>query len=144
MPFSRYRSKRFRQHLQLVQLQRRLARLGCETGSFHADEIAEIEQLEDFHCFGAEFLRLQINLHPSARVLEINKVALAHVAMRTDATRHAKTCPFGKFLPNTRDIARGIEGYTERRDSKLFQSRQLLATQRQQLTFGLFHARERF
>ena len=71
-------------------------------------------------------------------------MALAHVAMRTDAARDAKTCPFGKFLANTRDIAGGFEGRTERCDSKLFQSRQLLATQRQQLTFGLFHARERF
>ena len=100
MPFFRKRPQRFRQQLELVHLQRRLARLGGETGAFHADEIAEIEQLEDFHRFGAEFLRLHINLHPPARVLEINEMALAHVAMRTDATRDAKTCPFGKFLTN--------------------------------------------
>src|SRR5947208_2525548 len=123
VPFFRQRPERLRQQLQLVHLQRWLARFSCETGSFHADEIAQIEQLKDFHGLRAEFLCLQINLHPSTRVFEINKVALAHVAMCTDPARDAKTGAFGKFLPRLRNIAGGFERCAERSDPKLFQSR---------------------
>jgi hypothetical protein len=56
-----------------------------------------------------EFLCLQINLHPSARIFEINKVAFAHVAMCTYPARDAKTRSFGKLLPRVLDIAGGFE-----------------------------------
>src|SRR5205814_6687280 len=78
VPFFRQWPQRFRQQLQLVHLQRRLARFSRETGYFHSDEFAQLEQLNDFPGLRAEFLCLQINLHPSTPNFEVNEVTLSH------------------------------------------------------------------
>ena len=106
-----------------MHLQRRLTRFSRETGSFHADEIAQVEQLKNFHRFRAEFLCLQINLHPPTRILEIEEMTLAHVAMCANPARDAKTCALGKFFPRVRNIAGGLERRAERCYSELLQSR---------------------
>src|SRR5438270_840065 len=49
MPFFGERTERFRQNFKAMHFQRRLTRFRRETCSFHADEIAEIEQAKSLH-----------------------------------------------------------------------------------------------
>ena len=49
VPFFRQRPQRFSEHFERVDLQRRLAGLGEKTFALDADEIAEVEQVENLH-----------------------------------------------------------------------------------------------
>ena len=51
----------------------------------HADEIAEVEVLENIELFVAENIFLRINLDAPALVADVNEHGFAHVAMRGDA-----------------------------------------------------------
>ena len=108
MPFLRQRTQRFREHLQLRNLQARLAGFRDEAGAFDADEIAEIEQAENLHQLRPDLLRLHVNLDPPGRVPQIDEVALAHVAMRGDAAGGAQRRAFGEFIAQLADVPVGL------------------------------------
>ena len=86
-----------------MNLQGRLAGLGEKTGSFDADEIAEIDQLEQLDHFRADFLRVDVNLNPAGGIAQVDEMALAHVAMRGDAAGRAQRRAFRKFFPHVSD-----------------------------------------
>jgi hypothetical protein len=64
--------------------------------------------------------------------------------VRGDPAGNAKIRILGKSFPHLGDITGRFERGPKRRDTQLFQRRQLFASQRQQLTFVLFHPRDRF
>src|SRR6185503_20284808 len=71
-------------------LHARLAGLRREQLALHADEIAEVEVLEDVKLFVAERLLLRVDLDAvigMTATFEVHEHALAHVAMRRDAAR---------------------------------------------------------
>ena len=105
MPFFRERPQGFRQHLKRVHLQRRFAGFGEKTGSLHADEIAKIEQSEKLDRLRADFFRVNVNLNASGRVAQIEKMTFAHVAMRGDAARCAKSLAFLELFAHLRNRA---------------------------------------
>ena len=132
MPFFRQRPQGLRQHFEPVHFQSLLAGLGEETTSFHPDEIAEIEQPENLHRLRPEFLCLHVNLDSPRRVAQIEKVTLAHVAMRRDPARCAKLRAFGKFRPHLLNRAARLKALAKRRHATSAQRLELLAPQRDQ------------
>ena len=114
MPFLGQRPERLREHFEFVHLQSRLARLGQETTALHSDEIAEIEQPEDFHRLRPQFLRLHVNLDAPGRVAQIEKMALSHVAMRRDPAGSAQRLAFGKFLAHFGNASRSSRNSARR------------------------------
>ena len=73
-----------------------LAGLGAEQRARHADEIAEVEMLEDVELLVAQHILLRVNLDAPALVADVNEHGLAHVAMRGDAAGDAKPRAFGQ------------------------------------------------
>ncbi len=88
-----------------MHLQRRLAGLGQKTGPFHADEIAEIDQLEHLDHLIANFFRMDVNLDPPGRIAQVHEMAFAHVAMGGDAAGGAQGGAFGEFFAHFGDRA---------------------------------------
>src|SRR5450631_49189 len=133
MPFFRKRSQGFRKDFEFPNLQRWLAGLRQKTLAFHANEIAEVEQLEKIDNLRANFFRMDINLNPPGGVAKIDKVTLAHVAMRGNASRRTQSFAFFEFFPNRRNIAAGLERRAKWLDSAIAQAFQFSASLRDQL-----------
>ena len=70
---------------------------------------------------------MQINLDPPTRVLQIDEVTFAHVTVRGDPAGNAKIRILGKSFPHLGDITGRFERGPKRRDTQLFQRRQLFA-----------------
>src|SRR5439155_21680303 len=114
-----------------------LTGFGEETRSLEADEIAEVEQSKKIDQFGANFLRVNVNLNAPSRVAKIEKVALAHVAMRGDAAGGTKCVALFEFRPNLRDVAAGLESCAKRFDTSRAKLIQFFAPKRDQLILFL-------
>src|SRR4030081_2966318 len=141
MPFFRRRPKRLGQDFKFVHFQRRLAGLGQETSSFHANEIAEIEKIKNFPRLRADFFLMEISLDPAGRVSKIDKVALAHVAMRGDSAGGAKRVAFLEYFPDFSNRARRFEPATKRFPPPGAKRREFLTALRNQFIFGLHASR---
>ena len=139
VPFFRWRPERLGQDFEFAHFQRRLAGFGQETGAFDADEIAEIEQIEDFHCLGADFFLVEVGLNPAGRVSKIDKVTLAHIAMRSDSAGGAKRFAFLECVPDFRDRAGCFKSATKRLHSAGAKCLEFLPALRDQFVFR-FHA----
>jgi len=85
VPLGRRRTQRLDQDDEAGDLDGNLIRLGGEHRALHADEIREVEMLEDGKLLVAKNVFLRINLHPPALVADVEKHGFAHVAMRGDA-----------------------------------------------------------
>ena len=142
MPFFRERPQGLRQHFEPVHFQSLLAGLGQEATSFHPDEIAKIKQPENLHRLRPEFLCLHINLDSPRRVAQIEKVTLAHVAMRRDPARCAKRRAFGEFRPHLLNRAARLKALTKRRHATSAQRLELLAPQRDQFILFVHRCRD--
>src|SRR5207249_1034150 len=68
MPFLGQWPQSFREYFEMLRPQCRLASFGEKTTAFDANEIAEVQQREDFHRFRSEFLCLHVDLDASGRV----------------------------------------------------------------------------
>ena len=113
VPFFRERPKRFRQESEVAHLQCWFTRLRDKTYSLDSDEIAKIKQAKQIHGFSTNFFDVDVNLNPPGGVAQIEKVAFAHVAVRSDATSDTKRFPFFKFAANLCDRSAGFEGSAE-------------------------------
>jgi hypothetical protein len=141
VPFFGRRSQRFCKHFEFVRFERRLARLGQKTRSFNANEIAEVEKLENFHRLRADFLFVEISLDPPGRVPKIDKVAFAHVAMGGDAAGRAERFAFLEFFAHFGDRTGGFERAAERFHTARAKRLQFLPALRDQFILR-FHAPE--
>ena len=90
---------------EFFRLDRGLAGLGGEAFTLHPDEIADVEKPVNRHPFLTERLVLQINLHTSAVVTHVEKMALAHVPPRGDPAGQGNFAPFDKAGPHIADVA---------------------------------------
>jgi hypothetical protein len=114
VPFFGQRTQRFRENLKPGNLQARLARLGEEARAFHADEIAEIEQVENLHRFGADLFGMEINLDSSGGIAQIDEMAFPHVAVRRNPAGHAKDLAFLEFGADLANWTSRIKSRTKR------------------------------
>src|SRR5205807_6108194 len=137
VPFFRWRPERLGQHFEFVRFQRRFASLRQKTSAFYPDEIAEIEQIENLHRRRANLFLVEIRLNAAGHVSKIDKVALAHVAMRRDSASRAQRIAFFEFLTNFRDRARRFEGPTKRFHSASTKRLEFLTPLRHQFVFRL-------
>ena len=71
MPFVGHWAERFGKDRKLFHPDRRFAGLGGEGFAFDSDEIAEIEQVEDFKSLGSDFLGIYKDLDASGGIGEI-------------------------------------------------------------------------
>jgi hypothetical protein len=114
VPFFRQWPERFPKQLELMNFERRLARLGDEASSLDPDEVSEVDQLEKLDHLFADFLGVDINLHSPRRIAQIDEMAFPHVTMRCDAAGSSQRRAFGKFLAHFRDRPRGLVGAAKR------------------------------
>src|SRR5438094_8441736 len=87
-----------RKQLNRAPLPRRLPAFGEKTCSFHSNEIANIQQAKEIDQVRANFLCMNIDLNASGRVAQVQKMALAHIAMRRDAACRTNGVPFLELL----------------------------------------------
>src|SRR5947208_13685569 len=80
---------------------------------------------------------MEVGLNPAGRVSKIDKVTLAHVAMRCDSAGGAQRIAFFEFLPDFRDRAGRFEGATKRFYPESTKRFQLFAALRAQFVFPL-------
>ena len=103
------RAQRFGENDEAGELHGNLAGLGREHRPLHADEIAEVEMLENLELFVAENILLRVSLEPPALVADVNEHGLAHVAMRRDAAGQRRFAAFDVIF------SRGIAGFRRRK-----------------------------
>src|SRR6185369_4847927 len=113
MPFLRERAQSFGQQLERFHFQCWFPAFGDKTGSFHSDEIAEVEQLKKVDQLRADFFRVNIDLNAPCRVAQIKEMTLAHVAMRRDAARCAKGLAFPEPFAHLRNRSGHLKATTE-------------------------------
>ena len=135
-----HRPQRFAQEGETLDAQRWLAGLGDKTFALDSDEVGQIDQLEDFHLLRSEFLPADKQLHPPARVAQIEEVAFAHVAMRRDAARHPLIRAFHKSRADFTDSARGVEAPAKRLHAQVSERFEFLPAHGDQVV-GFFHDR---
>ena len=135
VPFLGQRPQRFPQEFELVHFQRRLAGLGQKTGSFHADEIPEIDQLEHLDHVIADFLRVDVNLDPPGGIAQVHEMAFAHVAMGGDAAGGAQGGAFREFLAHLGDRAGSFVSAAERVRAARLERFQFFAPLRDETVF---------
>src|SRR5438552_15827970 len=97
--------------------QRVLAALGEETCALGANEITDIEQTKKIDQVRANFFCVNVNLNAPGGITKIEEVALAHVAMRGDATSRAQDLALREFFAHLRDCSVRLERNAERLDT---------------------------
>src|SRR5207244_9111310 len=138
MPFLREWPQRLRQRAESAHLQCWLAAFSNKTRSFDADEITDVEQVEKFNQVRANFFCVDVNLNAPGRIAQVEEMAFAHVAMRGDAPRRAKSLPFLELLAHLRDRSAYVKTGAERLNAFRAERVELFAPQRDQFVF-VFH-----
>ena len=133
VPFFRQRPQSFREHPEGAHLDRRFPAFREKACALDADEIPDIEQAKKIDQLSANFFRVNINLNPSGGVAQVEKVAFAHVAMRSDAASRAKGLAFFKFFAHLRDRSAWFETSPEWFDPFRAKRVEFFAPQRDQL-----------
>src|SRR6266478_5101793 len=116
MPFFRQRPQRLGQQLKRAHLQCRLTAFGDKTCSLHPDEITNVQQAKKLEQLRANFFWVNIDLNPTGDVTEVEEVAFAHVAMRSDTTRRTQGFAFFKLPVHLRNRSADFKARTERLD----------------------------
>ena len=78
-----------REEFQLLGVDAQLAGAGAEQVAFHADDVAEVEQLEERVIALAHGVLLDVDLQALAVLLQVGEAGLAHVAQRHQASGNA-------------------------------------------------------
>jgi hypothetical protein len=120
-----------------------LAGAGLEEGALDADEVGQVEVLEDLEAFVAEGLLLGVDLDAAGDVLQVEELALAHVAMGGDAAGDGDGVAFGEFallelLPCFAAADAGGEPVAERENAFGLQRAELAAALFDERV-GVFH-----
>ena len=89
MPFFRQRQEGFAEESNLSDPDCEFARLGPEQVSRDANQIPEIEQLEQFVGLGADIVQLHIDLQPLARTVNVRESRLSVEAQRDNPAGYA-------------------------------------------------------
>ena len=103
---------------------------GDETGSFDANEIANIQKAKKIDQLRANFFCVNINLNASGGIAQIEKMALAHVTMGGDTAGGAKGFAFFEFLAHFRNGSARLESGAEWLDPFRAQRVEFFAPQR--------------
>src|SRR6266481_505682 len=140
MPFFRERAQRLRKQLERLDFYCRLPALSNKTCPFNTNEIADVQQAKKVDQFRANLFCMDVNLNPTGGVMQVEKVAFAHVAMRGDAAGDATLFTFFKLIAHLRDRFANIKTGPERFDAFRAQRLKFSEPEREQLVF-LFHIR---
>src|SRR5262249_51093007 len=97
MPLLGHGEQRLGEELELLGVDRKLARAGAEEVSFNADDVADVEELEELKIALGDGVFLDVNLHPLAGLLKVHEARLAHGTARHHATGDADA-DFGREL----------------------------------------------
>ena len=73
-----------------------LARARAEQVALHADDVADIEQLEELEVALADGVLLDVDLQPLAVLLQVRESGLAHVAQASSAGPAMRTRTLGR------------------------------------------------
>ena len=112
-------AQRLGEHHQTGHLDARFAGPGRETLTLHTDEVPDVELGSEGKRRLVEFLAVEIDLHASADVGEVEEAALPHVAVGGDAPGHGDAFPLGKRGPDFIHRAGGVEGAPVGIDSEI-------------------------
>ena len=104
VPLLRHGKQRLGQELELLRVDAELAGAGAEEIAFHADDVAEIDQLEQRIIALAHRVFLDVDLQPLAVLLQVREARLAHVAQRHHAAGDADADLRRQFLGGLRAV----------------------------------------
>ena len=88
VPLLGHGEQRLGEELQLLGVDAQLARAGAEQIALHADDVADIEHLEELEIALAHGVLLDVDLQTLAVLLQVREPGLAHVAHRHHAPGH--------------------------------------------------------
>src|SRR5512132_352210 len=140
MPFFRERPQRLGEQLECLDFYCRFAAFGQKACSLHPDEIADVQQTKKLDQFRTNLFGVNVNLNATGDVTQVEKVALAHVAMRRDAAGDTTHFAFFKLRAHLCDRAADIKGGAEWFDTFRAQRLKFFSSERDQLVF-VFHIR---
>ena len=80
VPLFRHGEQRLREELELLDMHAQLAGARAEQIAFDADDVADIEQLEELEIALADRVLLDVDLQPLAVLLQVREAGLAHAA----------------------------------------------------------------
>ena len=128
--FCGWRTQGFGENHEAREFHGNFAGLGREQRSVHADEVAEVEVLENVELFITQDIFLRISLNASALVTHINEHGLAHLAMRGNASGQRDFAAF--------DIIGACGGARFRRRKFVLERVNALGAECGELGFALF------
>ncbi len=113
VPLFGHRKQRLGKELQLLGVDAQLAGAGPEQVALHADDVADIQHLEELEIALADRIFLHVNLQPLAVLLEVREARLAHVANSHHASGHTHAhfgCEFlgGLGAVCAQDLGNGV------------------------------------
>ena len=88
VPLVRQRAQGFRQQRQRRRLDGKLPGLGPKEAAVHADEVADVQTLEEPVCRFPHAVQPHVDLDPACPILEMGERGLPVPPQRHDATRH--------------------------------------------------------
>ena len=138
VPFLGWRAQRFGENHKRTQLHADLAGFGREHRALRTDEIPKIKMPENVELLIPEHVLLRVHLDAPGLVLDIDKHALAHVAMGRHTPRQRDFAGLGIIRARFRAPFRGRKLVPERIDPAVAQRLQFGLALLDQ-TVGLFH-----
>ena len=108
----------------------------CEADTLHADEVADIELRRHGQRSLIQFLGIQIDLHPSANIGEVEKTTLAHIPIGRDAPGKADGLTFDKAIPDIGHSAAGFKSLAKGIDSLISKGLKFLPTEGDEFAKG--------
>ena len=111
--------------------------LGDKAIPLDSQEIANIQILKNPRLINRQFLQVDVDLDSTTDIAEVKELALAHVPVRRDPTRHADPRALLETLSDLTDSTGDIETLSEGIHFQPKQLLQLLSANRQKIVF--FH-----
>jgi hypothetical protein len=108
MPFVRQRGQRFGQQNQIFHPYRGLSGFGGEKGSLHTQNVPQIEQIKNRTISFRQGGFLDVDLQPTPAILQMQKLALSHVAMGNDSASQLDLPP---LFPSGSDFSRSFRAW---------------------------------
>ena len=106
VPLLRHGEQRLAEELQLLRVDAQFAGARAEEIAFHADDVADIDQLEEREIALAHGVFLDVDLQALAVLLQVREAGLAHVTQRHQAPGDADAHLGHKLLGGLRAVLR--------------------------------------
>ena len=131
-----HRTERFREHGQALDFHRRFTDLSVEGLAADTDPVTEVEQLERLELIFRDTLGVDVALDAPLEIGDVEKVALAHIAVGGHAAGDRDFFPFSEVSAQGADLIADLEAPAEWVDPEGAQFLDLLLADVDQFLLG--------